>query len=535
VICRAANALWLSGCVPEAVRFRRATARVRVEQARVLRRLLHDNAATEFGRRHGFARIASVHEYQQRVPLRTYEDYGPAVEHVAAGIPNVLTREPVRLLEPTSGSTGATKLVPYTASLQREFQTGIRSWIADLFRHQPALMAGQAYWSASPVATANARSPGGIPIGFDDDASYVGGWQQRLVGAVMAVPAAVRHIADMDAFRYATLLALVRSANLRLMSVWNPTFLTLLLERLPDCGDALARDLRPDPRRADALGAALRAATPAERHAILWPRLSLISCWTDASAATPAVHLASLFPHARIQGKGLIATEAFISLPLAGHAGSALAVRSHFLEFIEVNAAHEWSSRAPFLAHELEPGRRYAVVVSTGGGFYRYQLDDVVEVVGRVAECPLIRFIGRRGHVSDFFGEKLNEAYVTAVLHDTLDACGIAPAFAMLACDDTLSPPAYVLYIETNSPADVLERLARGIESGLRAAFHYDYARRLAQLGPLRVFRADGAGDLYLGAAVRGGQRAGNVKPRTLDCRTGWSQILRGHFIAMPR
>lgn len=56
----------------------------------------------------------------------------------------------------------------------------------------------------------------------------------------------------------------------------------------------------------------------------------------------------------------------------------------------------------------------------------------------------------------------------------------------------------------------------------------------LGQLAPLRVFRADGAGDIYLATAVRGGQRAGDVKPPTLEHRTGWSKILRGHFIAAP-
>src|SRR6185295_562290 len=145
VICRAANAVWFAGCVPELMRFRRALSRVREQQEGILRRLLIDNADTEFGRRHRFASIGSVREYQERVPLRTYEDYRPLVDRAADGEPHVLTREPVRLLEPTSGSSGATKLVPYTASLQREFQRGIRPWIADLFRHDPALMSGRAY------------------------------------------------------------------------------------------------------------------------------------------------------------------------------------------------------------------------------------------------------------------------------------------------------------------------------------------------------------------------------------------------------
>src|SRR6202035_1674739 len=129
-----------------------------------------------------------------------------------------------------------------------------------------------------------------------------------------------------------------------------------------------------DAHRASTLRTALGARTAGERHAVLWPHLHTISCWTDANAAVPAAHVAGLFPHARIQGKGLIATEAFISLPLVGHDGAALAVRSHFLEFESVNGQNEMCDREARLAHELERGRRYAVIVSTGGGLYRYHL-----------------------------------------------------------------------------------------------------------------------------------------------------------------
>lgn len=528
MICSTANALWLTGCLPEAVRFRRATARVGEEQARVLRRLLHANAGTEFGRRHGFSTIRSVREYQARVPLLTYDDYRPAVDRVAEGCPNVLTRERVRLFEPTSGSAGATKLVPYTASLQREFQRGIRPWIADLFLHRPELRKGTAYWSVSPVGTTPRRTPGNIPIGFEDDSFYVGGWQQRLLRLIMAVPAALRHESNLEVFRYLTLLSLVRSSSLRLVSVWHPTFLSWLVDRLPEWGDALAHDLAPDNSRADLLRAALRGRTPGECHATLWPHLSVISCWTDANAAAAAASLSRLFPHTRIQGKGLIATEGFISFPLLGHEGTALAVRSHFLEFVAPEGA---SGTAPRLAHELDRGERYAVVVSTGGGLYRYQLQDVIEVVGHLRQCPLIRFVGRQGHVSDWFGEKLDEAYVARVLREAFDRAGVAPSFAMLACDDTLPRAAYVLYIDTMEPDNSLDQLAGCIEAALRRAFHYDYARRLGQLAPLRVFRAEGAGETYLNAAVRDGQRVGDIKPLSLDRRTGWSQILRGRFV----
>ena len=530
MICAVANSLWLGGCLPEAHRFSRATTRVAEEQTELLHRLLRSNADSKFGRQHGFSTIRDASEYQARVPARTYDEYRSWIELAAAGSRNVLTCEPVPMFEPTSGSTTANKLVPYTRSLRQEFQRGIRPWIADLFRHDPGLMAGQSYWSVSP-SVVQGRTSGGIPVGFEDDSCYVGGWQRRLVQAVMAAPAALRHVSDDERFRYLTLLALVRCSNLRLVSIWNPTFLSVLVDGLSAWADALARDLRSTPRRAEALRRALRARTPGEVHAALWPHLRLISCWTDANAAAPAAQLARLFPQARIQGKGVIATEGFLSFPLAGRGGGALAVRSHFFEFAPVDSQGQSTGCVPRLAHQLECGGRYAAILSTGGGLYRYRLQDVIEVVDRLEQCPLIRFVGRQGHVSDWFGEKLHEVFVAGILRGAFASFDISPRFAMLACDDALTPAAYVLYADVPASDRLLIRVARIVEAELRRSFHYDYARRLAQLGPLRIFRTGGGAKAYLAAAVKAGQRAGDVKSLALDRRSGWSQILPGDFV----
>ena len=182
-------------------------------------------------------------DYQRRVPLAGYEDLAPAIERIAAGHQGELTAERVRLLEPTSGSRAATKHIPYTASLKREFGRAIAPWIVDLFRAEPRLLLGQAYWSVTPVTRHNARTPGGVPIGFEEDGEYLGPLQRRLVGATMAVPAEVKRLPEMETFRYATLLFLLRSRALALVSVWSPTFLTLLVEPLPDWWPRLAEDI----------------------------------------------------------------------------------------------------------------------------------------------------------------------------------------------------------------------------------------------------------------------------------------------------
>src|SRR5438874_6093931 len=158
----------------------------------------------------------------------------------------------------------------------------------------------------------------------------------------MAVPSEVRKIRDVDAFRYVTLLFLLRNRNLRLISVWNPAFLTMLLAPLQNCADTLIADLKlgtisvqseipqilrhkfvADPWRAEEVRSALKAADPAAIHQQLWPRLFVVSCWSDANSEAAAKALAGLFPQAWLQAKGLLATEGFVSFPLHGHQGSA--------------------------------------------------------------------------------------------------------------------------------------------------------------------------------------------------------------------
>ena len=71
--------------------------------------------------------------------------------------------------------------------------------------------------------------------------------------------------------------------------------------------------LRPDPARAAFLSRILQADAPwCDRLRRIWPRLALISCWTDAAAASFLPDLQSLFPGVEIQPKGLLATSSMI-------------------------------------------------------------------------------------------------------------------------------------------------------------------------------------------------------------------------------
>ena len=465
-------------------------------QADVLRRIVAANADSGFGRAHAFGAMRSVADYRAGVPLSTWDDYAGPAARIAAGEQGVLTTERVRLLEPTSGSTATTKLVPYTAGLAREFQAGLQPWLHDILRAHPGVRSGRSYWSVTPVATRAGQAA--VPVGFEEDTAYLGRLGERLLSLVLAVPSGVKHAPTMEEFRRRTSLALLAADDLTLVSVWNPTFFTILLDWMVDHADELIGELggRVGGRRLALVASALAG----RDFAVLWPRLALVSCWADAHAAAPAAELARRFPAATLQPKGLLATEATVTVPLERAGGAVLCARSHFYEFVDADGRAR-------PAHELEVGSRYEVVVTTSGGLYRYRLGDLVEVTGRCGALPVLRFVGRADKVSDLVGEKLSEAAVGAALR----AAG-APS-AMLVPD----ADRYLVLVESDAPG-----LAERVDAALRAGFHYDYARRLGQLRPVAVVVVPDLRRRHLAACVAAGQRLGDVKPTPLGPGGGW-------------
>ena len=158
--------------------------------------------------------------------------------------PGVLTRTRIERLVPTSGSTAAAKLVPFTADLRGEFTTAIDAWLIDLFLNRPALMGGP---RTGPSRRRNSSDPVregvAVPVGFDSDSRYLGGARQALARSVLAVPDEVARIGDVDTFRYVTALFLIRARDLRLMSVWHPSFLDGLLDCIDTHRDRLIHDV----------------------------------------------------------------------------------------------------------------------------------------------------------------------------------------------------------------------------------------------------------------------------------------------------
>lgn len=415
-----ANWLWLQLCAQHYHGFLPTLEHVQEVQREYLLQLVQRNAKTKYGRHHRFADISSVDDYRQAVPLTHYEDYLSYIEEIAHGVAGVLTAKPVILFQPSSGTSSASKLIPYTESLKSEFQRAIGAWVFSIFNRKPELLKGSAYWSITPP-TKQVQQYGKMPVGFAEDAEYLGFVGRKLYTLVSAVPQKVASLSNTRSFLLQTLVHLLAAEKLTLISVWSPTFLLLLLrtliENMEEVLEMLANSNLP---RSEKRAKAVRRNIQQEGGSIpfehIWPNLGFISCWTHGPSETYVKKVREYFPNVEIQGKGVIATEAFVSLPIAYDCDPVLAVNSHFFEFRDLESGNI------HLAHELNEDKVYSVVVSTGGGLYRYQLDDMVRVTGFIGDAPTLHFIAKE-LVSDLIGEKLHSEHVQRSITAALTIC----------------------------------------------------------------------------------------------------------------
>lgn len=483
-------------------------------QAEALGRILHLAAGAPYGRCLGVTADLGYHSFAQRVPIVDYEDLRPWIEREAAtGVPQ-LSREPAVLFERTSGSSGRCKLVPYPQALLDSFNACFVIWAHDVLAHGPRFGSCRMFWGMSPALDTGGRTPHGTPISLADDAGYLAPRYQRLLGRLLVAPPGLKRITDGPEYRRALAAVLVAEPGLEIVSVWSPTYLLSILDTITERRSEIVADLRAG-RTGPAGEIALPAGSPrrvapladaAIRWDRLWPELKLISCWTDAAAATFLPALRQAFPGALIQGKGLLATEAAMTVPLFDAPAPVPVVDEVFLEF-------ESADGVVRRLHELEEGVEYGVIVSQTGGFLRYRIGDRVQVTGRVERTPCLRFRGRAGGGSDLAGEKLDEAFARTVLAAELGPDGHCSYLAPLrGAGSPSGAPGYSCI--TDHPAGDIdpESLARRLDDALSRSYQYRQARHLGQLNPLRVEYRTDARAAYEACQLGRGLRWGNIK-----------------------
>jgi len=208
-----------------------------------------------------------------------------------------------------------------------------------------------------------------------------------------------------------------------------------------------------------------------------------------------------ILPDIPIQGKGLLATEGVVSIPLKRLKYQVLSIKSHFYEFVSLK------DNQVYLAHEIKPGEKYEVIITTGGGLYRYPLNNIIEVKGCFLNTPLLKFISQSDIISDICGEKLNEHFICNVFDKFLGEYLSRSGLIFLAPQKNSESINYTLYLEKGTLKDDIHipTLLETLDSELMHNFHYNHCRKMRQLGlpKLKILSSKGISQ-YL---ERGGKK----------------------------
>lgn len=491
----------------EYARFEAALSYPRETQRALLQELLASQALTEYGQARNIDPEWSEAEFRARIPITDFDDTTFLLwnaKQKQSPEASILSPGGVKIFEKTSGSSGKQKLIPYNQKLLSSFERYFKIWVYDLLTRGPELESLRIFMSISPSFRKEEEIA--QKVGFEDDSQYLSLPLRMALKLFLSVPLDIKSIQDPELFRDTLCAHLVSDQRLEIISVWHPSLMLVLWEHLLAnrqriAGIVQARNLK---------AAKLLRSNVALRPAMFWPELKLISAWESAQSALPAQRLKSLIPYAYFQGKGLLATEAPMTLPLLGH-GSIPIITEVLFEFMDASGELHWID-------ELKEGQEYSLIISQKSGLLRYRMKDCVRAFATSVGTPRLEFIGRESDVSDLVGEKLSSGFVRSHESDFVQrhqaASYVILPFLPEGSELSHEKPRYIVLADAPSAH---QEIASFWDERLSSAFHYDYARKLGQLAPVEARCVPGLQTRLLNYYVeRKGMKAGDVKLSTL-------------------
>ena len=367
-----------------------------------LARLLARAADTEWGRRHNYRALRSYEDYARAVDVTPYEELRPLVMRMIAGEPDLLwPGRTLRYAQSSGTSDGKSKYIPVTDdSLRLSHYRGGADVVAHYLTLYPSsrLFAGKSFILGGSFAN-ELDLPQGSKVRVGDLSANLIDNINPLANLVRVPSKQIALMADW----HEKLPALVHAAsradvtNISGVPSW---FLTVLRSMLEYCGAS-------------------------EIHEV-WPHLEVFFHGGIAFGPYRDQYNAIIDPARMRYLETYNASEGFFAVQdtLESRAMLLLVDAGTFYEFIPLDNP----AASPLPAWQLEPGRIYAMIISSANGLWRYPIGDTVRVE---TVSPLrITIAGRTKHYINAFGEEV-------MVHNT-DAA-LARTCAELDCVYTTS------------------------------------------------------------------------------------------------
>lgn len=465
---------------PLAREFEKASRSLEQTQNAVLSRVVHSCKNTAFGRDHGFECIRNVADYQKAVPIRDFEGHRPYVDRMVTGESDILFPGRPLFYNTTSGTSAKPKLIPVSGEyFHKAYKKLSRLWLYTCLRDNPRLFDGKNLSAVGPAE--EGRVADGTPCGALSGAVY------RNIPAVLsdvyAMPYPVVCIGDYQKKYYAMLrcglasdITYIISANPSSLIQFHRTVMGNFGDLVRDIRDgSLRRDVAselppadrdsvlasfsPDPKRAAILESLMSTYGEQLRPRHYWPNLACINTWKQGNCAQVLPKLEGYYsPETVIREFGYQASEARAGLTLGNDWDcSALAAHVYHFEFIEES---QRESPAPdiLLAHQLEKGKRYYILITNTSGLYRYDINDIIEVTGFYNQIPLFTFVRKGDGFTSITGEKLTEAQLLQAVEQTRARLRIPVEYFTLCCDE--KELRYKLFVEFAPDCDQSSKAA---------------------------------------------------------------------------
>ena len=492
------------------ISFVRKTRKTAICQEQFLFSLLKTHQETQFGRDFGFEDIKTIEQFKEKIPILTYSGYEKYVERIAQGEQNILTSDPVVYFNQSSGSTGKQKLIPVTKRVRK-----VRSRVT---QQSLGFMVDAAIKRGLPIGKMllttsiqiRDRTSGGIAYGT----SSVGDLRNMdfLYRQVFVHPYDALKPVDSLARNYVCLLFALRNPQMRVIGANFPILALQLADYLeryaqdliqdletgkiaswlkiePEVQQALEKQWSAAPRRA----AELRSIVKREGRLtpkMAWKNLSWIITARGGTSDFYFERFDKYFGDTPIFGGIYAASEATFGIYEDFNSdGTILAIDSGFFEFIP---SDEWEKEQPktVLAHQVKQGEYYRIVVTNYSGLYRYDIGDVVEIVGFYEQAPIIVFRHRMGGLLSATSEKTNEFHATQVLQQLQQEFNLPLANYCITLSENEIPPHYLLNIELlpNHPLNNPEKFLAEFDLKMQQAnVSYEDKRRNNILPPPRL------------------------------------------------
>ena len=345
------------------------------------RSLVHKARDTEWGHTHGFNESFSIAQFQERVPVSSYEQLFPHIERILNGEPDVLWPGKIEWFAMSSGTTNdRSKYIPISADCLQEchFRAG-QDMLCIYLHNNPE----------SKLFSGKSLSIGGSHrINRLNEHSRCGD-----ISAVM--------VENLPVFYE---LMRTPSKEVALMSEWEPKIEAMAEEIMREDVTAIAGvptwTLVLINRIFEKLGIK-------ERNLLeVWPNLELFL--TGGVSFQPyRKQFEAIIPSDTMNYMEVYnASEGFFAVQNNPYSNDLLLMLDYgiFYEFIPVDELDRDHPRA-YLLGEVDTDTNYAMVITTNTGLWRYVIGDTVRFTS--LNPFKIRISGRTKHFINAFGEEL--------------------------------------------------------------------------------------------------------------------------------